>query len=103
MMRDWFSTNLGDAMLASEPLAHIESLLLSAYERAGNPIDMAAFVRHESDGRLHCEVKIYLSPGSVDIAKEMNAKPCSKPSAEGLGMLVGAEDSWKVLFPEQHP
>ncbi len=102
-MRDWFSMNLGDAMLASEQLARTESFLLSVYEEAGNPMDMAAFVRHESDGRLHCEVKVYLSPSSANVekvAKVMNAKPCIKPSPEGLAMLVGDEAALRLLFPE---
>ena len=63
-MRDWFSKNLGDAMLAHESLHQLEGLFSAAFASAGKTGDMAAFMRHESEGRLHCEVKVYLSPNS---------------------------------------
>jgi len=62
---------------------------------------MAAFTRHESEGHLHCEVKIYFSPMSVTVAREVNARPCEKPSPTGLSLLAGSEESWLALFPEQ--
>ena len=88
-------------MLTSDQQDRIKQLLLSAYADAGNPKEMAAFTRHESEGRLHCEVKIYFSPMSVAVAREVNAEPCEKPSPDGLSMLAGAQDSWRVLFPER--
>ncbi len=100
-MRDWFSKNLGDAMLACESLARLEERLSSAYASAGSPTDMAAFIRHESEGRLHCEVKIYFSPSLVAVAREVNAEPCDKPSPDGLSILAGSQDSWLALFPER--
>lgn len=99
-MRSWFLINLGDAMLAYDQQDRIKQLFLSAYAGAGSPNEMAAFTRHESEGSLHCEVKIYFSPMSVVVAKELNAQPCEKPSPDGLSMLAGAQDSWLVLFPE---
>jgi len=99
-MRNWFSKNLGDAMLAHEPLQQLEELFLAAYASAGNPGDMAAFMRHESEGRLHCEVKVYLSPNSSAVAREVNAAPCRKPSPDGLSILAGSQESWLSLFPE---
>ena len=63
--------------------------------------DMAVFIRHESEGRLHCEIMVYFSPASVAIAKGFDADPCEKPSPAGLSLLLGAEDSWQALFPEQ--
>ncbi len=98
-MRNWFLKNLGDGMLASEPLRHLEELLLAVYANAGNPKEMAAFIRHESDGRLHCEVKVYFSPASVVVAREVDAEPCGRPIPNGLSLLAGSEDSWFVLFP----
>ena len=100
-MIDWFTCNLGDAMLASESIEHIRVLFLSEYEKANRPREMAAFIRHESEGRLHCEVKIYFSPMSIDVAREVNAEPCEKPSPDDLSLLAGSPDSWMVLFPEQ--
>jgi len=55
-MRNWFFKNLGDGMLASEPLLHLEEFLLAVYENAGNPKEMAAFIRHES-GALHSPLR----------------------------------------------
>jgi hypothetical protein len=98
-MSVWFTKNLGDAMLAGESLEHIKTLFLSAYEQSENANEMALFVRHESEGRLHCEVKIYFSPASASVAEAVDATPCKKPSPEGLDLLAGSKASWSVLFP----
>ena len=100
-MRNWFLKNLGDAMLAGDQQDRIKQLFLSANSDANSPKKMAAFIRHESEGRLHCEVKIYFSPMSIDVAREVNAEPCEKPSPDDLSLLAGSPDSWMVLFPEQ--
>ncbi|MCP4334594.1 MAG: hypothetical protein GY785_18220 [Gammaproteobacteria bacterium] len=99
-MRDWFLINLGDAMLAGDQQDRIKDLFLSAYARVGSPDEMAVFTRHESEGHLHCEVKIYISPMSATVAREVNARACEKPSPTGLSLLAGSEQSWLVLFPE---
>lgn len=98
-MRVWFSKNLGDGMLACEPLGHIEEIFLSVYAKADSPIEMAVFIRHESEGRLHCEVKVYFSPASCVVARAVDAEPCERPSPDGLSLLAGSEDSWLALFP----
>jgi hypothetical protein len=97
----WFSKNLGDAMLAGEPLGRLEELFSSAYVAAGRPQAMAAFIRHESEGRLHCEVKVYFSPAAIVVAREVAAEPCNRPASDGLGLLAGSEESWRTLFPER--
>jgi hypothetical protein len=97
-MSDWFTKNLGDAMLAGEALDHVKALFLSAYEKASSPNDMAMFVRHESEGRLHCEVIVYFSPSTSMVAKAVDAIPCNRPSVDSLGLLVGPEEAWPVLF-----
>ncbi len=61
---------------------------------------MAVLTRPESEGRLHCEVIAYFSPAAADIAKAFDAEPCEKPARAGLGLLIGDESSWSVLFPE---
>jgi hypothetical protein len=86
---DWYSKNLGDAMLAGEALARIEALFKVAYAKAGYPEDMSLYIRHESEGRLHCEVIIYLSLPAADVAQEIDAESCEKPSSYGLGLLLG--------------
>jgi hypothetical protein len=99
-MNVWFSKNLGDAMLAQESLDKIEKFFLSAYGKAGSHKEAAVFIRHESEGRLHCEVKVYFSPGSDIVAREFDADPCARPSCDDLSLLVGSPDSWSALFPE---
>jgi hypothetical protein len=100
VMNGWHSKNFGDAMLAWEPLGQLEELFRSEYVKAGSPKDMAVFVRHESEGRLHCEVKAYFSPAAFVVAREFDADPCRKPSRDGLSLLAGAEESWLALFPD---
>jgi len=96
----WFSKSLGDGMFASEPLADLKEQCSSIYAKAGAPAEMAVFVRHESEGRLHCEVKVYFSPASAGMARAVGAVPCARPLTRGLSLLVGSEDCWPVLFPE---
>jgi len=99
-MNLWFSKNLGDAMLAYLVLENIEAVCRLAYQKADCPDDMAVFLRHESEGRLHCEVKIYFSPAIGDTAKSLGAYPCEQPTRYGLSLLVGTPAVWSVLFPE---
>jgi hypothetical protein len=61
---------------------------------------MAVFTRHESEGRLHCEVMAYFSPSASEAAEAFDGQPCAKPARAGLGLLAGDEESWSLLFPE---
>jgi len=97
-LNNWFSKNFGDAMLASEAIASLKNHFLTRYPDAKQPKDMAIFIRHESEGRLHCEVNVYFSPAAADIAIELNADPCPKPYRESLSLLAGAEEAWQTLF-----
>ncbi len=99
-MNDWFLKNLGDPILAHDQQEQIKQLLLSVYARSNRPTEMAAFIRHESEGRLHCELKIYFSPMFVSVAREVDAQPCEKPAPDGMSILVGAQESWGILFPD---
>ena len=98
-MSFWFTINLGDAMLAEEPLNHIKELFLSEYVKSNGPKEMAVFIRHESEGRLHCEVRVYFSPSSVAVAVAVDAVPCARPSPDDLGLLAGSKAAWLVFFP----
>lgn len=113
-MKHWFLINLGDAMLAYDQQERITQRLLSAFsdaENANKPNEMAAFIRHEAEGRLHCEVKIYLSPMLAAVVKdvivhELTTKdvkliPCEKPSCDSLSMIAGHQKAWQLLFPER--
>ncbi|MGB5833414.1 MAG: hypothetical protein WBG92_15660 [Thiohalocapsa sp.] len=95
----WFTSNLGDAALAAESLDRLKHLFVEEYGSADRPQDLALFYRHESEGRLHCEVKVYFSPASAVLAKSVAASPCARPAPGDLGLLVGSQQAWSVLFP----
>jgi hypothetical protein len=97
-MCSWFSKNLGDAMLAGEELAKIEEKFFSIYGAATIPLKVAMFIRHESEGHLHCEVKLYLTPEAFILANEIDADPCKKPNQDGLSLRIGCGDVWPDLF-----
>lgn len=99
-MNAWFGKNLGDAMLAGDALSRVEALFLAEYGQASPP-DAAVFIRHESEGRLHCEVQAYFSPAASAVAKALDADPCARPSPGDLTLLAGPEAAWPALFPER--
>ena len=100
-MSAWFAKSLGDPLLAGEPLSRLEALFRAARAAAGDPREMALFVRQESEGRLHCEVKAYFSPASAAVARAVGADACERPFPEGLSLLAGAPESWRALFPDR--
>lgn len=100
MIPTWYSLPLGDGMTADQPSEEIQAVFRAAFESAGLPAEMAIFKRHESEGRLHCEVVAYFSPAASSVAKLFDAEPCQRPSRSGLGLLAGDESSWSMLFPE---
>ncbi len=99
-MRTWFSKKLGDGMTAYGPLEQIEEAFQPLFAAAGEPVDMAAFTRHDSEGRLHCEVTAYFSPAAAEVARICDAEPCARPARWGLDLLAGDQGCWAVLFPE---
>ena len=52
-MDNWYSLNLGDGIMATQPSDEIREQFLRSFLDAGNPPDMAVFTRLESEGRLH--------------------------------------------------
>lgn len=99
MTSAWFTKNLGDAMLAGEALTQLEACYQSTYP-SDHSDKIAVFIRHESEGHLHCEVKAYLSPDTDNLAKMIDADPCARPSRDGLSLLAGTEAAWQVFFPQ---
>jgi hypothetical protein len=100
-MSPWFSKSLGDPLLAGEPLSRLEALFRSEPAEGGDSREMAIFVRQESEGRLHCEVRAYFSPAAAAVAKRVDADPCDRPFPEGLSLLAGPPESWRALFPDR--
>ena len=99
-MDPWFTMSLGDATLALEPLDRLEALFLSTYGTAGCPAEVAVFFRHESEGHLHCDLRVYFSPATESLARSLGADPCGRPSPQDLSLLAGPEGAWRTLFPE---
>lgn len=100
MSPPWFSKALGDGVWAYSKTDQIKDLFQPLFVLAGRPMDMAVFTRHESEGRLHCEVIAYFSPAAATVAHVLNAQPCGKPCRGELDLLAGESACWPVLFPE---
>ncbi len=88
-MQNWFYKNLGDAMLADDSLQQIKQLFLRTYPDPKQQSDKAILYCHLSEGRLHCEVMVYFSPGCSSMAQALAADPCHEPSNSDLSLLVG--------------
>lgn len=100
-MSPWFAKSLGDPLLAGEPLSRLEALFRAECGEAGDSPEMAIFIRQESEGRLHCEVRAYFSPASATVARAADADPCDRPSPKGLSLLAGTPEAWRTLFPDR--
>lgn len=100
MIRHWHYLNLGDAMLAGEQIDAIRSLFIRRYREAGKPSDMALYLRHESEGRLHCETVLYMSPACSPVAHELNAVTCPAPTPDGLSLLAGSGEYQFTNLPQ---
>lgn len=85
----WYTLNLGDAMLAGEAVEHIRDIFQARHAPNAGAKELAVFIRHESEGRLHCQVVAYFTPDAAEIAKELGAYPCLQPAADGLSLLAG--------------
>jgi hypothetical protein len=97
-MSGWHRKHLGDGMTAWEPLGQIEAQFESIYRTAGSPKEMAIYYRHQSEGRLHCEVIVYFPPATQALASMFHAEPCPRPAPASISLLAGSNESWSVLF-----
>lgn len=100
MSTSWFSKSLGDGVWAYSKTDQVKDVFQPLFVLAGRPADMAVFTRHESQGRLQCEVIAYFSPAAATVAHVLHAHPCDKPERGELDLLVGEPGSWRVLFPD---
>lgn len=88
-MASWHVIELGDALVAAPRVAEVQEDFERVYRRHGRPAGMALYVRHVSEGRLHCEVRLYFSPGAAAVAEAAGAEPCAPPPMDALGLLAG--------------
>ena len=100
MSISWFSKPLGDGVWAYSLTDQVRDAFEPLFVLAGRPLNMAVFTRHESDGRLQCEVIAYFSPAAATVAHVLNALSCEKPSRDHLDLLAGDTRCWPVLFPD---
>jgi hypothetical protein len=96
----WFCKNLGDAMLADQTLLRIQEQFASLYQDAPPATRRAVFIRHETTSHLYCQVILYFSPETSELAKMFDAESCSPPAQEGLSMFAGDKDTFTRLFSE---
>lgn len=96
----WFAKQLGDGILAQAPSAQICEAFEAMYRDRDTQLDAAVFIRHDSEGHLHCEVTAYFSPTLAELARVFKAHECHQPSRAGLDLLVGDSRCWAVLFGE---
>lgn len=85
----WYRLNLGAADFADAAKERIASQVRSDWEAAGHPHELAAYTRHESEGRLHCELIVYFSPAAANTARRLGATPCAAPGPWDLAHLAG--------------
>lgn len=97
-MDTWYSKALGDGVAALAPLLRIQELFLPLFAAAGQPAEMAVFSRYDRRANV---VTAYFSPKATKLAALFTATPCSKPAADGIGLLVGEQRSWDLFFPEK--
>jgi hypothetical protein len=100
MANTWYFLSLGDGMTADEPSEEIRAAFVETYKSLKTAEDLAVFTRSESEGRLHCEVIAYFSPAASALANAFDAEPCQRPLRSGLGLLIGNDQCWGNLFPE---
>ena len=100
MSTSWFSKSLGDGVWAYSKTDQVKDVFQPLFVLAGRPTDMAVFTRHESEGRLQCEVIAYFSPAAATVAHVFDAAPCDKPQPSNLDLLGGDARCWPLLFPE---
>ena len=86
-MEQWFTANLGDAMLAGEELDRVCALF---EQQRGENATTAVLMRHENLGRLHCELVLYFPPELAELAAAVGAQPCGRPGVSGLGVAIGS-------------
>jgi hypothetical protein len=97
-METWYRRVLGDGVAASAPSRRIQHLFSQMFAASGQPPSMAVFSRYD---RKANEVTAYFTPRAARLAALFNATPCEKPTADGIGLLVGSARSWETLFPER--
>lgn len=93
----WFSLPLGDGLMAGPACADIEEKFATLFAAADKSAQRAVFKRHDTEHSLHCEVTVYFSPATRELALALGATPCARPVPRGLDLLAGDPACWSLL------
>ena len=85
---EWFSVNLGDALISQPTLIAHQRRLNKIYEEAGCPENLVAVFRHESQ-ELHCQTRLFLTSEFQQLAMLDDAVACGKPGWDNISYLAG--------------
>ena len=97
-MESWYSKTLGDGAAAFAPSTRIQKMFAPLFAALGQPSRMAVFSRHDRRADV---VTAYFSPAAAQLAAFFGARPCDKPSSEGIRLLVGDARCWEIYFPDK--
>ncbi|MCP5208393.1 MAG: hypothetical protein H7A01_14390 [Hahellaceae bacterium] len=87
-MQSWYRKSLGDAMFTDSSIDRIIDRFHQTYSKEA-PLRAAIYYRHETEGRLHCEMVVYFTPATVALALALEATPCQPPETTDLTWLIG--------------
>ena len=97
----WYKLSVGNGITAEAPSLKAIEVLLPALLSAGQPLDMAVFLKDGPDSFSKQNITIYFSPSAaLAICKHFpDASPCEKPSKVDLVLLAGDRRCFDLLFP----
>ncbi len=83
----WYRLSLGDGITSTTTLDAIKD----EFELIGSDAcaPAAVFKRLDAAHGLHCEVTVYFSPGTAQLATRFAAAICRRPTRTGLELLAG--------------
>jgi hypothetical protein len=95
----WQCLALRDDFGAFDKSDALSDVFIDAFVAAGEPVDMAVFMRRDHDRGL---LTYWFSPAARTVAMQWHAAECEQPpSGEGLSLLLGDDDAWRVFFPPE--
>lgn len=92
-MHTWWQMSLGDPMLADAELDRLTHAARQARSESAQASEYALFLRHESQGHVHCELIVYFSPAAETEARAFGAQACARPAPGDISVLVGSDDA----------
>lgn len=85
----WYRLDLGDALVAAPRQHEIEQHVARARSDSVDPEELALYAMWLSEGRLHCELRLYFTPAAATVARACGAVPCAPPDPGALSRIAG--------------